>query len=144
MRVEREVEIQRPVEEVFAFVTDALNDPRWCPKVKSCEQVAGHGPGPGARYLVKHQPTRLKPAAELKVELIELDPPRLARFREEDEDGVFDVTYLLEPAGAGTRFTQRSDVEWKLPKPLQLLGNRMVPRHLDGQMKALKRLLESG
>jgi hypothetical protein len=77
------------------------------------------------------------------VELIELDRPRQARFREEDDDGVFNVTYLLEPAGEGTRFTQRSDVEWQLPKPLQLLGNRMVPRHLEGQMKALKRVLEA-
>jgi uncharacterized protein YndB with AHSA1/START domain len=143
VRVEREVTIARPVEEVFAFVADPLNDPRWCPKVKSCEQLEGEGPGPGARYLAKHQPTRMKPAAELQMELIELDAPRLVRFREEDDDGVFDVTYLLEPAGEGTRFTQRSDVEWKLPKPLQLLANRMVPRHLDGQMKALKRELEA-
>jgi hypothetical protein len=29
------------------------------------------------------------------------------------------------------------------PKPLQLVGNRMVPRQLDGQMKALKRELEA-
>jgi uncharacterized protein YndB with AHSA1/START domain len=135
--------IARSAEEVFAFVADPLNDPRWCPKVKACEQVEGDGPAPGARYLAKHQPTRVKPAAELRVELIELDAPRLARFREEDEDGVFDVTYLLEPAGEGTRFIQRSDVEWKIPKPLQLLANRMVPRHLDGQMKALKRELEA-
>jgi uncharacterized protein YndB with AHSA1/START domain len=142
VRAEREVVIARSAEEVFAFVADPLNDPRWCPKVKACEQVEGDGPGLGARYRARHQPTRLKAAAEIGVEVTEYDPPRLVRLREEDDDGVFDVTYLLEPAGEGTRFTQRSDVEWKLPKPLQLVADRMVPRHLDGQMKALKRELE--
>jgi Polyketide cyclase / dehydrase and lipid transport len=110
--------------------------------VKSCEQVAGDGPGPGARYRAKHQPTRLKPAADIEVEITEFEPPRRVRLREEDDDGIFDVTYLLEAAGEGTHFTQRSDVEWKLPRLLAAIGDRMVPRHLDGQMKALKRELE--
>ena len=142
MTAEREVEIARPAEEVFAFVSDPLNDPRWCPKVKSCEQLEGDGPAVGARYRARHQPTRLKPAADIEVEILELDPPRRVRLREEDDDGVFDVTYLLEPAGQGTRFVQRSDVDWKLPRLLAAIGDRMVPRHLAGQMKGLKRELE--
>jgi uncharacterized protein YndB with AHSA1/START domain len=144
MRVEREVEIARSPEEVFAFVADARNDPRWCPKVSSCEQVEGDGPGPGARYLARHRPTKLKPTAELRAQVLELDPPRCLRRRDEDDDGVYEVTYLLDPAGAGTRFTQRSDVEWKLPRVLQLIASRMVPGDLEAQMKALKRELEGG
>jgi uncharacterized protein YndB with AHSA1/START domain len=142
VRAEKEVLIARAPADVFDFVADPLNDPRWCPKVKSCEQVEGEGPGPRARYRARHQPTRMKPAAEISVEVTEFDRPRRVRLREEDDDGVFDVTYSLEPEGDGTRFKQRSDVEWKLPKPLQPLANLMVPRHLEGQMRALKRELE--
>jgi uncharacterized protein YndB with AHSA1/START domain len=142
VRAEKDVLIARAAADVFDFVADPLNDPRWCPKVKSCEQVEGEGPGPGARYRATHQPTRIKPAAAISVEVTEFDRPRRVRLREEDDDGVFEVTYLLEPEGDGTRFRQRSDVDWKLPKPLQLLGNLMVPRHLEGQMRALKRELE--
>jgi hypothetical protein len=126
---------------VFAFVADPENDPLWCDKVLSCERVAGDGAG--AVYRARHRPTRLKAAMDIEVRVVELDPPGRVTVREEDEDGVFHVTYLLEEAGDGTRFTQVSEIEWKLPRPLQALANRMVPRHLDGQMRRLKRRLEA-
>lgn len=54
----REIEIARTVDEVFAFVSDPRNDPRWCPTVRSVEQVQGDGPGVGSAYAVVHQPVR--------------------------------------------------------------------------------------
>ena len=142
MRVEREVEIARPPEEVFDFVADARNDPRWCSRVELCEQVAGDGPGLGARYRARHRPTRLKPAAELSIEVVGFEPGRRIDWRQEDDDGVFKVTYVVEPAEGGTRFTQRDEIEWKLPRPLQLIAGRLLPRHIEEQMAALKGLLE--
>jgi uncharacterized protein YndB with AHSA1/START domain len=143
LEVERSVEIRRPAEDVFAFVSDPRNDPRWCPKVLSCEQTSGDGLTPGARFVALHRPTRMKPKARLEIEIVSLNPPRSASLREEDEDGIFDVLYSLDGIPDGTRLSQRSEIEWKIAKPLQLLANRMVPRHLDGQMASLKRLLES-
>ena len=142
--VERSVQIDRPPETVFDFLADGRNDPRWCPKVRSAEQTLGDGPQLGARYQVVHQPTRIKPAAELTSEIVAFEPPHSIALRQEDGDGVFNVEYLIERANGGTRFTQRSEVEWKLPAPLRLIASRMVPRHLDGQMKKLKSMLESG
>ena len=123
-------------------MADARNDPAWCPKVSSCEQTAGDGPAPGARYLARHRPTRLKPAADIEIELLDSEPPHRVAWREEDGDGVYEVTYELEPADGGTRFTQRSHITWKLPRPLQLVADRMPPRHLEEQMAELKRVLE--
>ena len=37
MRVEESIEIDRPVETVWAMVNDLKNDPRWCRTVKSVE-----------------------------------------------------------------------------------------------------------
>ena len=54
--IEREIEIQRPVDEVFDFLLDARNDPDWCHKVQSVELVSRDGPGTGARYRVVHKP----------------------------------------------------------------------------------------
>ena len=142
--VERTVQVDSSPETVFAFVADVRNDPRWCPKVRTCEQTLGDAPRLGARYNAVHQPTRIKPAAEIAIEIVAFDPPRSMGLRQEDEDGVFYVDYELEPADEGAHFTQRSVVEWKLPAPLRLIANRMVPRHLDDQMKSLKSLLESG
>jgi uncharacterized protein YndB with AHSA1/START domain len=41
VEIVRSVEIDRPTADVFAFVADPRNDPRWCPKVRSVEQAAG-------------------------------------------------------------------------------------------------------
>ena len=142
-QIEQSVEIGRPVEEVFALISDPRNDPRWCPKVLSCEQIAAGGPLEGARFRAMHRPIRLRPAAELQIEIVAVDPPRSMSSRQEDEDGVFNVTYELEPSPDGTRLTQRSDIEWKIPRPLQLVGNRTVPRHIKRQMEELKRVLEA-
>lgn len=79
---------------------------------------------------------------EIEIETVAFESPRTMGLRQEDRDGVFDVTYTLEPSASGTSFAQASQIDWKLPRLLQLVGNRMVPRHLDEQMRALKELLE--
>ena len=40
MAVERSIEIARPPEEVFAFLADARNDPRWCASVIACDSAS--------------------------------------------------------------------------------------------------------
>ncbi len=45
--------IGRPLAEVFSFVADCRNDPKWAPMVPEVEQIAGDGPGLGARYRIK-------------------------------------------------------------------------------------------
>ena len=142
MRFERSVEIARSPADVFSFVADPENDPRWCEKVLSCRHVEGEGAG--AVYRARHRPTRLKRAMDIDVRIVALEPPSRARLREEDDDGVFEVAYTLAAVPGGTRFTQVSEISWKLPRPLQALANRMVPRHLAGQAKRLKRVLEEG
>jgi uncharacterized protein YndB with AHSA1/START domain len=141
--VERSVTIDRPVGEVFAFVADCRNDPRWCPRVLSVEQVAGDGPGPGARYRAVHRPIRLRKPMELAVEVVALEPPHRLTLRERDDDGVFDVSYELRAEGQRTRVTQRDEVDLAgVPKLLHPLARRNMGRHLDEQFAALKRLLE--
>ncbi|HEX8074920.1 MAG TPA: SRPBCC family protein [Thermoleophilaceae bacterium] len=144
MHFERSIVIDRSPADVWAFVADPANDPRWCDKVRSVEQVAGDGPGPAARYRVRHAPKPLGAPAELAVEVVEFDPPRGMRTRQEDGDGVFDVRYELTPEGSGTRFTQIDDIEWKIPRLGYPIARMMVNRHLGQQCAALKRVLESG
>jgi hypothetical protein len=79
---------------------------------------------------------------DIDVRIVSLDPPSRVVLREEDEDGVFEVSYGLKAISGGTLFTQVSEIDWKLSRPLQALANRMVPRHLKGQAEGLKRVLE--
>ena len=65
MLIERTVEIERPVQDVYDFVVDARNDPEWCHKVQSVELVGRDAPGPGARF-------RADPAAARARDVVQL------------------------------------------------------------------------
>jgi uncharacterized protein YndB with AHSA1/START domain len=143
VEIEREVEIGRPVEEVFEFVSDPRNDPRWCRKVRSVEQVAGDGPGAGARYAVVHKPVPGKPARQMEMSCTAFEAPRRIEFREDDGTDVFLVRYHLDALGAGrTRMVQRSDATLGAPRILHGLYRIGIGRDVAGQLEALKRLLE--
>jgi uncharacterized membrane protein len=141
VRVQREVEIERPIDEVFAFVADARNDPRWCPKVRS---VTGGEPGQGSTYVVVHKPVPLKRERRMEMRCTRFEPPRLIEWREDDGTDVFEVVYELSENGDGrTRMKQRSDAEIGAPRLLHPLFRAGIGRDLERQLRELKRLLES-
>jgi uncharacterized protein YndB with AHSA1/START domain len=143
VRIEKTVEIARPLEEVWRFVSDPLNDPQWCEKVEAVEQDNEGGPGEGARYSVLHRPKPGRGAYPLAVAIEEFQAPRRMKMREIDDDATFVVTYQLEESGAGTRLTQTDEIEWKIPAPLRPLGWLMVNRDMPRQLASLKRVLEA-
>ena len=102
VRIAQATTIARTPEQVWEFIADARNDPRWCEKVVSVDQVAGEGPGPNAQYRVMHRPRPRKPPVELAMQVVEFDPPHRLRWREEDPDAVFNVVYELKPDGPRT------------------------------------------
>src|SRR5215213_10745469 len=91
MLIEREIEIARPVEEVFDFVADPRNDVRWCRKVRSVDRVGDD------RYAVVHKPVPGRPARRMEMTCVGSDPPHRLEFREDDGTDVFRVTYSLSP-----------------------------------------------
>jgi uncharacterized protein YndB with AHSA1/START domain len=141
MRIEAETVIPAPTGQVWAFISDPRNDPRWCPNVRSVEQVAGDGPGPGARYEVMHDPRPGAPPTRLEVEVAEFDPPRRLRLLERDDDAVFDVVLELTPEADGTRIVQRDEIDWSIPRIARPIAGLMVRRHLRQQFSELQRLL---
>jgi uncharacterized protein YndB with AHSA1/START domain len=135
--IEREIEIARPVEEVFAFVSDARNDPRWCPKVRSVD-------GGPDRYDVVHAPVPLRPARRLEMTRVDSDPPRRLVWREDDGTDSFDVTYELESTPAGTLFRQRSDANvGAVPRFMYPLWKHGIGRDIARQLRELKKVLET-
>ena len=96
VEVSRSVVIARPGEDVFAYLADARNDPKWCPKVLSVEQIEGDEPGPGARYRVTHRPIPVRPAREMGHTCLSWTPPNRIQWREDDGTDVLIVIYTLE------------------------------------------------
>ena len=147
MEVARSIEIFRPIDEVFAFVADARNDPKWCPKVISAVQLVGNGPGRGARYEVVHRPLPMRPPSKMTVECVGWEPPEHIQWRENDGIDDIQVLYALSYRGGSTGLTQRSFLKPSTPQRLRPIMLRPIMRHRSGreielQLEVLKKLLE--
>jgi uncharacterized protein YndB with AHSA1/START domain len=144
MKIRAQTIIDRPIEEVFAVVSDPLNDPQWCGYVKQVDQTAGDRPAIGARYRAMHDPRPGK-AVPLEMEIRELEPPGFMVMTEEDFAARLIVSYELEALDDGrTRITQTTEARlkgpWKLMTPVSYLGIRST---LPKQFAALKSHLEA-
>ena len=143
LRLEGSVEIARPLEDVFAFVSDPRNDPAWCERVEWCRQVAGEGAEIGANYEARHRPSGYPWPHVRRIEVIAADPPRSIRWQQADHLARFDITYELTAMDrARTKLRQIDEIRWRLPA-MGLIGKRIVRRHIGEQHDALRALLES-
>jgi Polyketide cyclase / dehydrase and lipid transport len=96
-----EVVIDRHIDDVFAFLADLTNAPRWAAGVVSVDQVAGDGPGPGALYHVLRRVRGRR--RRTAVVCVEWEPPKRVAWREDGDE----VTYELESVWTATRVTAR-------------------------------------
>ncbi len=144
MKIQRTVDIGRPITEVFRFIGDPNNDPTWCPNVHESTQQRGDGPDVGAVYEQIHEPGPAKPT-RLTVELLEINAPTYLRLRSTDELAWFDVSYHLEelPDDA-TRLTQTDHAHFQgFAKLLQPVMWVAINGGIKRQFRQLKTLLET-
>jgi carbon monoxide dehydrogenase subunit G len=136
-----EITINRPVEEVFAFIADNQNDPQWCVPVVETTRIAGNAPGVGARYAFASQVGLMKLRGEF--EITGFEAPEAIRWTGESSIVKFSGQYRLESTAAGTRLEERTTFE---PKGLlKLLQATMIPQYTttyETQLQRLKHLLE--
>jgi carbon monoxide dehydrogenase subunit G len=139
MVIEREISISRPIEAVFAFVSDPVNDVSWCRKVQSVT-AAGEG-----RWEVVHKPVPGRPARRMSMTRVAFSAPTRIEWLEDDGVDVFRVSYALSPTGSGaTRFVQRSEASvGAVPRWLWPLWRFGIGRDVARQLRDLKKVLES-
>jgi uncharacterized protein YndB with AHSA1/START domain len=85
MRVEEAIEIEHPMQSVWAVVADPQNDLRWCRAVKSVDPVGER------RWRVMHKPIPLRPPRQLELKQLEAEAPRRLVLRQEDTAALFRV-----------------------------------------------------
>lgn len=135
------VMIRRPAEEVFAFLADFQNVPRWNYAIKQTWKTS---PGP-ARVGATYRQTRTVPrGGDEGFEITVFDPP--GRLAVQGQIGPFHAkaSYLLEPTGGGTRLTNNVELE-PASALLRLIGPLTGPRvktAVARNLGTLKRLLE--
>lgn len=139
VRVEEEVTIDRPLTEVYDFLADATNDPRWCPPVQDCRKVGAGDGADSTRYeaMVKPGPKPLTSTFEVSTS----QRPERIDWRGRNEMADFDGHYALTPVAGGTRVTMvsRLDVRgpMKLLSPVIAIMSRANARKQFAQLEQI-------
>ena len=117
--VENVISIGRPREEVFAFLADLENLPRWDPAIEATRKTSPSSVGVGTTYRqIRCAPER----TEETIEVTTFDPPR--RLIVDGEIGPFRarIGFALEKAGEATRLTN-----WVELDPPSVISQVVVP-----------------
>jgi uncharacterized protein YndB with AHSA1/START domain len=137
---ENTVVIGRPIEEVFGFLADFENVPRWNYAIVETRKVSQGPVGVGTIYQqVRSVPSR----SEERFAVTAYDPPGQLELRGQLGPFPSRLAYALDATPAGTRVT--NTVELELRGPGRLLGRVAVPRVRDAvaaNLRELKELLE--
>ena len=137
---EHSITVARPIEEVFAFLADAENDPRWRTAVLDIARVEGEGVGARYRQGVKG-PMGRRITADYEITVFE--PDRRLEFQTVEGPARPHGRYDFEDADGGTRLTFALDAE--LTGLRKSLMASSVQKTMDAEVRALdnlKRVLE--
>ncbi|MCA1570229.1 MAG: SRPBCC family protein [Chloroflexi bacterium] len=134
--------INRPVEEVFAVVSDPESAPKWSSgSLESTKTSTGPiGVGTTARSVSRLMGRRI----ETETEMIEFEPNR--RFVSRSTSGPFPIqaTVTVEPVDGGTRVNATIEAEpggfFKVAEPLIV---RIAKRQFQSDFDNLKDLMEA-
>lgn len=97
MKAMASISINRPVDEVFDFVTNVENMPRWVSGVSGA-RLLSQAMGKGARYVIDYV-TGFR-SNEVEIEVVDYERPKL--FAGKSSRGPFDYEGRIELAGDDT------------------------------------------
>jgi carbon monoxide dehydrogenase subunit G len=143
MRFHESIAINRPPDEVWAFLIDVFNSPRVRPGALALRRIS---PGPlGSGSVIQGRQIILGFETRLTMTITEFDPPRraVATLAARPVRGAISTT--LELTADGTRVDRTTDIE--LHPALKLLSPvlRFIYRRQDrAASRNLKRLIEGG
>jgi carbon monoxide dehydrogenase subunit G len=142
-RFEGTVVIDRPIEEVFAFLADGENDAKFSPRVLEIAKTTDGPPGVGTVYASTVKDAGMKTRREFR--LTAFEPPTRIRWAESSKNLVTapEGGYDLAREGTGTRVTVYNVLEGHGPgKLLAPLALRSARKGADDFAKAIKRAVE--
>jgi uncharacterized protein YndB with AHSA1/START domain len=141
MNFETAVSIDRPVEEVFDYVSDPLNFPRWNSAVQAVRATSGQGEQGSTYAMERELPSG---HAENDLEIVEVERPSAFTIRTTSGPTPFVYRYRFESDGDGTRLALAAEVELGgIAGALGPLASRTVKRGVDANFADLKRILEA-
>lgn len=143
-RFEATVKIDRPIEEVFDFLADGENDPKFSPRVLQIRKTTDGAPGVGTVYASTVKDAGMK--TKRQFELTQFERPTRIRWAERSRNLITapEGGYDLTPDGDGTRLTVYNVLEGHGPgKLLTPLALRAARKGADDFGRAIKTAVEA-
>ncbi len=136
---ENTIVIARPVEEVFNFIADFENVPKWNYYVSKVTRTSGTSMNEGTTY---HQVRR---SDQQDFQVVDYTPHRSVAIKTlPGSSPQFEMTFTFEPSGGNTRLVD----SWKLQtghnRLVERLGAAKVKSAVAENLSRLKELLETG
>lgn len=132
------IEVSRPLNEVFAYVSDFARIEEWDPAVARAKRLTDGGPGVDAEYRID-----MKAGFSLHYRVIGFEPGRRMQMTVDSRLFTAREEILFEETGSGSRV--RYIAKFDFPAPLAAL-NRLFPAAMDRVGKSavggLKKALE--
>lgn len=138
------VDVDRSPQEVFAYLEDAENNPKWIPNMRSCRWTTPAPVGVGSKY--EQTSEFLGRQIHTSFEVTEHHSGRLVTIESREGSSFpIKVTRIVEPrAGGGSHVTEEVEGDpsgfYAIATPLL---RAMVVRNIRRDYRNLKRVLES-
>ena len=136
--------VNRPIEEVFAFLAAGTNDPKFSPRVQEIRQVTDGPVGVGTVFASTVKDAGMKTTREF--ELTEVTSPTTIRWAERSKNLVTAKAggYDLAQEADGTRVTIFNELEGHgVGKVLAPLAVRAARKDADAFAQRIKRAVEA-
>ncbi len=144
MEITSSIDIDRPASEVFRYLADMENNPRWQNGQESCVWTSDPPLGLGSTY--DQRARFLGKAIISSFEVVEFEADKTIRIKSTSGTMPIDVTRTVTERGSDG-CSVSAIVRGDPPLPMRLLGplmKWMVSRNVSGDYVRLKALLEGG
>lgn len=139
--MEDSIVINRPLEEVFAYLTDVANWPQWNQAVRNVVQTP---PGPmGHGTTLRGVSEVMGRVMQYSGEILEYDPNKKVVQKMRVGPADIQASWLFEPVEGGTRLTMRSEADTSGASRIAgSLIDRVVKKQIEENLARLKASLE--
>jgi len=141
-QIETVVEIERPVEQVFDYLSDLRNMTDWAQGIIEAKQLTPQGVGPGTVYQIVGLLAGRRVASA--IEIMQYEPRRMYTSVSGIGPVVFDDRWEFVAKGDRTQVRQVSDIYARgLLAPLGVLAARLLGKRIANDLRRAKHLLET-
>jgi carbon monoxide dehydrogenase subunit G len=139
LEFENTIRVERPIAEVFAFLADLENLPKWNYYVLEVRKLSDGPTGIGTTY---HQ---IRKTDEQDLRIVELDPDHRVTVKTLPRSTpALEMRFTLSKEGEATRILDEWKLETGKPGLVERLGASRVKSSVAENLAKLKQLLEEG